>query len=387
MLTLHVLPEGETLQPNGRGAIGRWVAEVVPLSGTRHVVLQGRGFQPGEGARYFVGHRLLTRVWRAGGRKSRLGLLVAGPLVVAFNLARLPWRDVDVIQVHNRPTYLLGLRILSRLKRRRPLLVLHLQNDHLAGWSPAVRRRVAACADLIIACSAHLRDTVRTQVTGDVEVVYNGTVLPSRTEPRRSSGPRVVLTYVGRMVPEKGVHVLLEAFERLTAEGAPAELHLIGGATFSNEPSPYWEELRARSAGREDIVWHGYQPSAVVEAHLHASDVLVCPSVWAEPFGMVIVEGMAHGNCLVASRTGGIPEIVEDEVTGLLVEPGDVEALTAALGRVVWDPALRARLASAGEAAARARFSWPQIAESYDRTIRLALGKAAPTASARVEAG
>jgi glycosyltransferase involved in cell wall biosynthesis len=374
MRVVHVLPEGETLQLSGRGAIGRWVAEVIPRSATQHVVLQGRGFRPGQEAQYFVGHQLLSRLWTARGRKAKLALLLLAPLVVAFNLARLPWREIDVIQVHNRPTYLLALRLLSLIKRRRPLLVLHLQNDHLAGWSPRVRRRIAACADLILTCSANLRDTVRTQVAGEIAVVYNGTAVSDAAEhPARSLGERVVLTYVGRMVPEKGVDVLLEAFERLTAEGALAELHLIGGATFSNAPSPYWQGLRSRSARREDVVWHGYQPAPLIETHLDTSDILVCPSVWAEPFGMVIVEGMAHSNCLVASRTGGIPEIIQDEETGLLVEPGNVEALTEALRHVVGNPALRLRLASAGEAAARARFSWAQIAETYDATLQVAL--------------
>lgn len=379
--TLHILPEVETLQPEGRGAIGRWVREVVDASGTRHLVIQGRGFRPAPEARFFRGSPLLARAWKVGGRKGKLAQALLAPLVVAANLALLPWRDVAVIQVHNRPSYMLALRALSALRRRRPLLVLHLQNDHLQPLSASMRGRVARNTDLILTCSRHLRDVVRTQVPGQVEVVYNGTVVPAEAAVRGQGPGPVIVTFVGRMVPDKGVHVLIEAFERLVGEGLNAELHLVGGAGFSNAPSAYWDELRARTAGRPEIVWHGYQPSDAAEARMRESDVLVCPSVWAEPFGMVIVEGMAHGNCVIASRVGGIPEIIEDGVTGLLVEADDAGALADALRRVIQDPALRTRLAQAGWAAVGERFSWAEVARSYDQTIRAALDAPRPDAA------
>jgi 2-deoxystreptamine N-acetyl-D-glucosaminyltransferase/2-deoxystreptamine glucosyltransferase len=93
---------------------------------------------------------------------------------------------------------------------------------------------------------------------------------------------------------------------------------------------------------------------------LAALDVLVLPSAYEE-MGSVLVEAMAAGLPVVASAVGGIPEVVQDGVTGLLVPPGDADALAAALDRLVADPALRARLAAGARAHAR-RYAWPELA-------------------------
>jgi len=75
----------------------------------------------------------------------------------------------------------------------------------------------------------------------------------------------------------------------------------------------------------------------------------IVPSVWAEPFGLVVLEAMAAGRPVIASNIGGPADIVRDEETGLLVPPGDPRALRAALARLIADPALRARLGAAGQ--------------------------------------
>jgi glycosyltransferase involved in cell wall biosynthesis len=89
---------------------------------------------------------------------------------------------------------------------------------------------------------------------------------------------------------------------------------------------------------------------------LAALDVLVHVPSAPEPFGRVVAEAMAVGKPVIAARAGGLPEIVEDEVTGLLVPPGDVAATAAALTRLLRDPALRARLGAAGRRQAEQRF-------------------------------
>lgn len=96
-------------------------------------------------------------------------------------------------------------------------------------------------------------------------------------------------------------------------------------------------------------------------AHYRDADVFVLPS-FMEAFGMPLAEAQVSGLPVVGARTGGIPYIVEDGVTGLLVEPGDADGLTAALRRLLSDADLRASLAAAGSADARERFGWDAIA-------------------------
>lgn len=91
------------------------------------------------------------------------------------------------------------------------------------------------------------------------------------------------------------------------------------------------------------------------------ADVCVVPSVWHEPFGLVAVEAMAAGRAVVASRTGGLADIVLDGKTGLLVTPGDAAALAGALSRLLDDPGERARMGKAGRARAESDYDWRQV--------------------------
>lgn len=144
------------------------------------------------------------------------------------------------------------------------------------------------------------------------------------------------LLYVGALGRHKGVHVLLEAHALLGNDAPP--LLLIGTGTWP-EPLPPGVTI-AREV-----------PHPVVMAAYAASSVTVVPSVCAEAFGQVATEAMSVGVPVVASRTGGLQDIVEDGVTGVLVPPGDAGALAGALRRLLSDPTERSRLGAASRAA------------------------------------
>jgi glycosyltransferase involved in cell wall biosynthesis len=115
-----------------------------------------------------------------------------------------------------------------------------------------------------------------------------------------------------------------------------------------------------RSPARDRITVTGFVPHTDVPAVLSSLDVLVLPSLYEE-MGSILVEAMAAGLPVVASRVGGIPDVVVDGETGLLVPPGDADALAAALDELVGDPQRRERFASAARRRAR-RYSWSELA-------------------------
>lgn len=174
--------------------------------------------------------------------------------------------------------------------------------------------------------------------------------------PRTAAGSPPRLLYVGRLAPEKGLDVLLEALGRLRssrpADGAPV-LTLVG---WDYVGSSYGDELRARVASSGlagAVTFAGHVPYgprlfALYDAH----DALVLPS-FTEGFPQVILEAMARGVPVVATRVGGVGRVVEDGRTGLLVPAGDAAALAEALGRVTADAGLAGSLAAAGQRAAR----------------------------------
>jgi glycosyltransferase involved in cell wall biosynthesis len=153
-----------------------------------------------------------------------------------------------------------------------------------------------------------------------------------------------VVLYCGRVAPEKGVDVLMESWRRLGYSPDEATLLLVG----ADEVGPDAEHVRRLKASQPPgCVWMGLQDD--VTTVMHAADVVVLPALWQEPFGRVVIEGLATGRPVVASRVGGIPEILTGEFSSMLVDPGDPLDLASALGKLKdWrrnDPWLGSRCA------------------------------------------
>jgi glycosyltransferase involved in cell wall biosynthesis len=174
---------------------------------------------------------------------------------------------------------------------------------------------------------------------------------PTGRRPRPEGGERPLrFGIVGRLAPWKGQHVFLAAFARAFPTGDHRAV-VVGGALFHDQG--YEAELRALAATlgldtRVELRGHCDD----VGAELARLDVFVHASVTPEPFGRVIVEAMAAGLPVIASRAGGPMEIVDDGRTGLLVTPGDEAALAAAMQRLAGSASLRSRLGAASAEAA-----------------------------------
>jgi alpha-maltose-1-phosphate synthase len=171
---------------------------------------------------------------------------------------------------------------------------------------------------------------------------------------------RPYVIFVGRITRQKGVPVLLRAASRLIPE---AQLVLCAGQADTPELEAEVTELvEGLRATRSGVLWipEMLPKPDVIQLLTHAT-VFACPSVY-EPLGIVNLEAMACGTAVVGSRTGGIPEVVADGETGLLVPPGDPEALAGALNALLRDPARAAAMGEAGRKRAVAEFGWAAIA-------------------------
>ncbi|HEY3976816.1 MAG TPA: glycogen synthase [Streptosporangiaceae bacterium] len=188
---------------------------------------------------------------------------------------------------------------------------------------------------------------------------------------------RPSVAFVGRVTRQKGLPVLLRAAEQLDPA---AQLVVCAGQAdtpdLAAEVAALAQHLHATRPG---IVWIPAMLAKpeVIQILSHAT-VFACPSLY-EPLGIVNLEAMACGTAVVGSRVGGIPEVVADGRTGLLVPPGDPGALAAALNELLGDPGRAAALGRAGRNRALAEFSWAQIAA---QTAELYAALADPAASA-----
>jgi glycosyltransferase involved in cell wall biosynthesis len=162
------------------------------------------------------------------------------------------------------------------------------------------------------------------------------------------AGP--IVGCVGGLSRHKGQLILMHAAGQLSGGPPSPTLVLVG----EGPERPRLESEAVTLQGRVRVVFAGERPDA--RALLPAFDLLVAPSIEREGFGLAALEGMDAGLPVIASRLGGLPEAVEDGRTGLLVPPGDVRALSLAIGRLLASPAERRALGAAGKRRVESRF-------------------------------
>lgn len=189
-------------------------------------------------------------------------------------------------------------------------------------------------AERIFAISGYVaKEIAATVAGGKVEVLGGAVDHDLFYPPRTPQGAGKKITYVGRLVTEKGLWTLLEACERV---GNSLELHLVGEGPLRGPLETYL----GSSPLRDRVKLAGYVPPDRLREILIDSALVVVPSTWQEPLGLVVLEAMACGVPVVASAVGGIPEMIQHGVNGLLVPPGDAFALAAAIHRVLNDSTL-----------------------------------------------
>jgi glycosyltransferase involved in cell wall biosynthesis len=309
-------------------SVGRFVAGSVEHVRERGVEVEVVG--PEQFRHYGIayGHGMIGNLRR----KPWLALLL--PLLLASFVRAARRADADLIHAHWLPAGWVAART------GRPYVVQVWGTDmELARRAPALARRVLGGARLVIAASNELAESARELGARDVRIIPSGVDLPA--EIGDEAHPPELL-YAGRLSAEKGVLELVEA-----AEGLP--LVIAGDGP-----------LRERVPGAR-----GFVPHDELQRLYDRAAVVVCPSR-REGFGVACLEAMAHGRPVVATRVGGLRDLVVDGKTGLLVPPRDVQALRAALERLLADPELRRRLGAAGRTRAAERFSW---ASATDATL------------------
>jgi glycosyltransferase involved in cell wall biosynthesis len=285
--------------------------------------------------------------------------------------------NVQMLYLTDRPFWSVWYRLLRHAGVRK--IVVH---DHTSGTRTVpkgMRRAIkrvlvnlpGVAADVIVAVSNYVAErdrSVALLAPERIRRVWNGIdPIPINAEQGRPevradlglSPDTAVIACACRAIREKGVDVLFKAFDLLCRTStAPSTLVYIGTGPEIYNLSALRESLKC--AGRIHML--GYLPEAA--AFLRTANVCVVPSVWQEAFSLAVLEMMARGRAVVATRVGGVPELIEDCVSGILVPPNDVDALATAIARVLDSPGFAETLGRAArERASRLFTADQQISE------------------------
>ena len=254
------------------------------------------------------------------------------------------------------------------------------QQVHSVEWWLARR------ADAVVTCSQAMRAEVSGLFDLDpdaVTVLHNGIDPRGWPLPRSASVGPPTLLYLGRLEWEKGVHDLVAALPAIRRAHPGTRLLVAGTGSCSD-----WLAERARAARvRRSVRLLGHVDDATLRELLASADAAVLPSRY-EPFGITALEAAAAGTPLVASRAGGLGEVVVDGLTGLSFDPGDVPGLAAAVVRCLDDPDAARTRAGAARARLATDFAWPSIAaDTAALYAAVRPGPAAPLGRPKIPTG
>lgn len=282
-------------------------------------------------------------------------------------------RDADLVVIHNEPNLLLFLRRNTQQK-----VILHIHNEHL---NIRLFRPLYCLAlkkvDEIVCVSDYIRRSAMThfpQYANKFSVVFNATD-PQIFKPYGQEAitklksivsieaDKTYLLYVGRLNVLKGVHVFIEAFNKVHQQLPNTRLIIAGSSFFGGAAkTPYEADLVKLAQPIADaIIFTGYIPHEQLKYLYSAADIVVLPSVWQDPCPLVALEAMASGTCLIATQAGGVVEVLQHQHNGWLVPPNDVNALITAIYELVKNPAKRAQLAQQARQLIEQKYDWARL--------------------------
>jgi glycosyltransferase involved in cell wall biosynthesis len=307
-------------------------------------------------------------------------------LQIALDLKK---QQCDIVHILNYSQFVPIIRFCNPKAK----IVLHMQCEWLNQLNHKIVEKRLRHVDLVIGCSNYITKESRKkfpQFAHLFRTIYNGVDVErfisknSDDETRDDRSKR--LLFVGRVSPEKGVHVLLEAFQKIAELYPEVQLEIVGvpkAVTYefvvalSDDPKVldlasfypdgwinYLSQWQNSSSVASKVCFTGSVPHSQLVNYYQKTDIFIFPSVWNEPFGIPIIEAMATGVPVVATRGGAFPEIVAEGKTGLLVERGDASALAAAILHLLQNEDLRKSMGKAGRQRVLEAFSWERIVQN-----------------------
>jgi len=356
---IHLLTETDSFSDIHGAALQRWVANVLRFEKHTSVVASPRADESWGLSQVELVILPALRAYSNLRGRYRMPWVLRRPLlrkILRPVVAKL--RSESVLWIHNRPDYAVAIQ--DDVRKTGAKLVVHLHNSLLISFPSAITRSLKA--DKLVFCSSYLEAEAKRAFPSidNTAVIHNGAD-GGRFFPRPlidqdfDKTPRVL--FAGRIVPEKGAHIFVEAMRCLQSRGVRAQGRILGATGFGSRNTPTAYSLKLSGNAPNNVQFAGYCSGAALADEFRAADVFCSPAVWEEPFGLVNVEAMASGLATVATRGGGVPEVFASG-GAVLVARDSVSELAAALELVIRDEALRRQIAGEAYQSFQKNFTW-----------------------------
>ena len=261
---------------------------------------------------------------------------------LASKMIKIISKETDqkqLIEIHNRP-YLVDQ--IAKEKKFPISLFFHNDPQEMKG-SKSIRERekILEKCSAIFCVSEFIKskfiEGIRTN-SQKVHVLYNGVERKLKRLPKKKKE----ILFVGRLVQEKGVHFYVEAVKGIAPKYLDWSFGLIGSFRLGDNINKnlYSEKIikKMKDIGSQ-AQFYGFKDQEFVEEKMKSASIIVIPSIWEEPFGLVAAEAMSNGACIIASKVGGIPEIIKDN--GVLIEDLNLTKLSSMIDNLIRDHELR----------------------------------------------
>lgn len=390
--TPHCFQEGQKLKKSQKPPSNRLVI-VTPgsfpipsgTSSSVEQVVQKTAEQLAKSMPVFVlGRKTSYQPWHENRRGvTYRRVLYRGPTFYLSHLnTQISHLNPGIIQVENRPRFLRFLR--KRYPNAIISLVLHSTSFITKPYiSARVLTAYLRAADVIIVNSDFLKRFLQQLVPSAAEKIvthYLGVDISQFTskwaveisESRNVMRKRIdcenrkIILFVGRLIPQKGVHHLLDAMKSVIQSEPTAKLVIVGAAFYgSKKVTNYVRQLmKTARAIPNHVTFIPYVRHQDMPKWIRIAEILVVPSIGNEAFGLVNVEAMAAGVPVVATKVGGIQEVVEDEQTGCLIDLATIRTdLPLTIVRLLKDESLQCKLGENGISRVKENFTWQRAAE------------------------
>jgi len=308
-------------------------------------------------------------------------LVIAFTFLALFKILTLKFNRKPLILHSHSASFCLGIAILAKIFSIKSLHTFH---SPIETCSPRLRMLLPFAPELVCVSEEHLKLYAKyCNITKEMYVIPGGVdcyqYSPPNTDDRNRARARIVeilgisdnttpiILFVGRITREKGVDVLLDAAKILFRKNSKVIFLVVGPLDQTKEQIKYVKNLREQIDSSINFHLVGLIDHDDLLKAYQASDLMVTPSIWEEPSPMVVVEAMASGLPIVASKTGGLKSRIIDGVNGCLVSPGNSEDLANTLLELLKHPIQIERMKKNARKIALKKYSLETMADNYEK--------------------